>query len=316
MRYRVISRRVRMLKSVGGWLNNTEEYARLVRALTAGLAACLVVATLADHQLIVDSEAGPYSFRMTTNVLAAEQGNTHAPKPAADFRDCARCPAMVAIPAGRFTMGSPEDDPDARANEHPRHEVAITVPIAVSKFETTFDEWDACFAAGACPQAPDHWGRGQMPAINVSWNDAKQYAAWLSRVTGQRYRLLTEAEWEYAARGGGATRYSWAIVPAKVKPIATAAEANGIFDKPPPRAHSNQTRSGSTTCRATSGSGSKTLGMTTMLVPPTTDRHGHQATRTIELSAAVHGATKRQSSGPPSATSATSTSGLTPLASG
>jgi formylglycine-generating enzyme required for sulfatase activity len=115
---------------------------------------------------------------------------------------------MIVVPAGRFSMGSSEDDLDARADERPRHEVTIANPIAVSKFEATFNEWDACVAAGACPQVPDRWGRGQMPVINVSWNDAERYVAWLSRVTGKPYRLLTEAEWEYAARAGAVTRYS------------------------------------------------------------------------------------------------------------
>jgi formylglycine-generating enzyme required for sulfatase activity len=188
-------------------------WATRVRTLAVGLSTCFLVSTLADHDFIVDYEAGRYSFQMTASALAAEQGGTQAPKLGAEFRDCARCPAMVVIPAGRFTMGSPEDDPDARADERPRHEVTIAGPIAVSKFETTFDEWDACAAARACPQAPDHWGRGRMPAINVSWNDAKQYAAWLSQVTGQQYRLLTEAEWEFAARAGAATRYSWGNSP-------------------------------------------------------------------------------------------------------
>jgi formylglycine-generating enzyme required for sulfatase activity len=73
----------------------------------------------------------------------------------------------------------------------------------------TFEEWDACVAAAACPRVPDSWGRGQMPVINVSWRDAKQYVGWLSRLTGKEYRLLTEAEWEYAARAGAETRYSW-----------------------------------------------------------------------------------------------------------
>jgi formylglycine-generating enzyme required for sulfatase activity len=115
----------------------------------------------------------------------AGQGSADAPKSGAEFRECSSCPAMIVIPAGRFNMGSSEDDADARANERPRHEVTIAGPIAVSKFEATFDEWDACVAAGACPRVPDRWGRGQMPVINVNWNDAKQYAAWLSRITGQ-----------------------------------------------------------------------------------------------------------------------------------
>jgi len=91
--------------------------------------------------------------------------------------------------------------------------VTIEKPFAVSKFEVTFEEWDACAAAAACAQAADGWGRGQMPVINVSWRDAKQYVGWLSKLTGQDYRLLTEAEWEYTARAGAATRYSWGDEP-------------------------------------------------------------------------------------------------------
>jgi formylglycine-generating enzyme required for sulfatase activity len=83
-----------------------------------------------------------------------------------------RLPGDDRDPGRRFSMGSSKDDADARANERPPHEVRIAGPIAVAKFEATFDEWDACAAAGACPR--DGWRRGQMPVINVSWNDAKQ----------------------------------------------------------------------------------------------------------------------------------------------
>jgi formylglycine-generating enzyme required for sulfatase activity len=126
------------------------------------------------------------------------------------FKDCANgCPVMVVVPAGTFMMGAPESDADREDSEGPAHEVTIEKPFAVSTFAVTFAEWDACVAAAACPHVPDAWGRGTMPVINVSYNDAKQYAAWLSQVTGKAYRLPTEAEWEYAARAGAKTRYSW-----------------------------------------------------------------------------------------------------------
>jgi formylglycine-generating enzyme required for sulfatase activity len=130
--------------------------------------------------------------------------------PASGFKECATgCPALIVVPAGKFVMGSPENDPGRAPSQSPRHEVTIARPFAVSKFEVTFQEWDACVTAGACPQIPDGWGRGGMPVINVSWVDAKQYVTWLSQLTGKQYRLLTEAEWEYAARAGSTTHYSW-----------------------------------------------------------------------------------------------------------
>lgn len=134
------------------------------------------------------------------------------------FRDCSFCPTMIGIPAGSFMMGSPDSDKDARASERPQHRVEITRPIAVSKFEIAFDEWDACVAAGGCKEwasssdrVADRFSeRGTRPVINVSWdNITRQYLPWLNSITGQTYRLLTEAEWEYAARGGKLTRYSW-----------------------------------------------------------------------------------------------------------
>jgi formylglycine-generating enzyme required for sulfatase activity len=122
------------------------------------------------------------------------------------FRDCSDgCPEMVVVPAGSFTMGS------AEFGEGPQRRVTIAKPFAVGKFEVTFTEWEACVAARGCSRNPDdsRWGRGNRPVISVSWDEAKQYVGWLSRKTGKSYRLLTEAEWEYAARAGTTTLYSW-----------------------------------------------------------------------------------------------------------
>ena len=126
-------------------------------------------------------------------------------RPGRVFRDCPGCPEMVVVPAGSFTMGSPSSEEGRYDGEGPQHRVTIPAPFAVGKYEVTFAEWDACVAAGGCNgYRPDGrgWGRGRRPAINMSWNDAKAYVAWLSRKTGERYRLLSEAEWEYAARAG------------------------------------------------------------------------------------------------------------------
>jgi formylglycine-generating enzyme required for sulfatase activity len=122
------------------------------------------------------------------------------------FRDCAYCPELVWLPQGEFAMGEPFSSASG-----PRHVVRINYMLAVGRFEVTFAEWDACVAAGGCGRRPDDsgWGRGRQPVINVSWEDAQEYTAWLTRRTGKHYRLLTEAEWEYAARAGSDVRYWW-----------------------------------------------------------------------------------------------------------
>jgi formylglycine-generating enzyme required for sulfatase activity len=125
------------------------------------------------------------------------------------FRDCAECPEMVVVPAGEFVMGSSQAE-SGHKDEKPQHTVRIARPFAVSKYEVMFREWDACTAAGQCPAAADDgYGRDNYPAINVSWTDAQGFVAWLSAKSGQRYRLLSEAEWEYAARAGTTTAWFW-----------------------------------------------------------------------------------------------------------
>jgi formylglycine-generating enzyme required for sulfatase activity len=138
-------------------------------------------------------------------------GEERALKPKDVFKECDECPEMVVVPAGSFTMGSPKSEPRS-TYEDPQHQVTIRKAFAVGKFAATFDEWDACVADGGCNDyrpSDRGWGRGRQPVINVSWDDAKAYVAWLSRKTGKAYRLLSEAEREYATRAGKTTPFWW-----------------------------------------------------------------------------------------------------------
>ncbi len=141
--------------------------------------------------------------------VAAEEQST---APGQSFKDCPTdCPEMVVVPSGSFVMGSPDTEGSRQSSESPRHQVTIGKPLAVAKFELTFSEWDACAAQGDCDRqiSDSGFGRGQQPAINVSWAGAQRYVSWLSRIAGKPYRLLSEAEYEYAARAGTKTAYPW-----------------------------------------------------------------------------------------------------------
>jgi formylglycine-generating enzyme required for sulfatase activity len=174
------------------------------------------------------------------------------------FKDCETdCPEMVVIPAGSFTMGSPQAEPGHQLSEAPRHNVKFAKPFAVSKFEVTFAQWDACAAYGDCIRHVDDrgWGRGRQPVISVSWDDAQRYVAWLSKIAGKSYRLPTEAEYEYAARAGTQTAYPGETRSAAIMPIALAAAASGTAHKPLPLAPSRRTAWVSMTWSAMSGNG-------------------------------------------------------------
>lgn len=163
--------------------------------------------------------------------------STAADHPAGQvFRDCSSCPEMVVVPAGTFRMGSPAREIGRNDNEEPRRQISIK-PLAIGRFEVTrgqfadfvnttrqemtngcwlwtgarddegrpFAEWrsERSWLDPGFAQSDNH------PVTCVSWNDARAYVHWLSTITGKPYRLLTEAEWEYAARAGSATPFSF-----------------------------------------------------------------------------------------------------------
>ena len=178
---------------------------------------------LADVRLVAETEQDVAALarqveRRGGTVTATFENTVLASLPVGDieegdqFRDCPQCPEMVVVPAGSYQMGLPSREPGRAGYEGPVHRVTIAAPFAVGKYEVTFAEWDACEEAGGCggysPQ-DNGWGRGQRPVINVSWDDAQRYVRWLSTKTKKPYRLLTESEWEYAARAGTQTAYSW-----------------------------------------------------------------------------------------------------------
>jgi formylglycine-generating enzyme required for sulfatase activity len=146
------------------------------------------------------------------------------------FKDCAVCPEMVVIPPGTFIMGSPETE-NNRDSDEGRHKVTIAYSFAVSKAPITWDQWEACARDAMCDgqavetalrsdgegnpieKYVDH-GRGDRPVVGVSWWDAQVFVGWLNKKTGkEQYRLLSESEFEYAARAGTITAYWWGDEP-------------------------------------------------------------------------------------------------------
>lgn len=172
----------------------------------AGAAVCIAAALLFQEALGAGAGAGAAAAKK--DAPAASEA-TPPPPPGSVLRDCGQCPELVVVPAGAFRMGDLSGGGDV--DERPVRTVTIPRAFAIARYETTFAEWDACVAAGACRQGVDDigFGRGRRPVMLVGWADACAYAGWLSQRTGKPYRLPSEAEWEYAARAGAETRFPW-----------------------------------------------------------------------------------------------------------
>jgi len=184
----------------------------MVHALKVGLTVFLLMSAGHAEEPQATAPGGEPCDGVFVPVAPSNSKLCIKPGSGESFKDCPECPEMVVIPAGSFTMGSPEEEPMRIVNEGPQHEVTIAKPFAAGKFAVTFAEWDACVAGGGCggyKPKDQGWGREDRPVINVSWDDAKAYVKWLSNKTGQTYRLLSEAEREYAARAGTMTPFWW-----------------------------------------------------------------------------------------------------------
>ncbi len=167
------------------------------------------------------------------------------------FRECDVCPEMVVVPAGSFMMGSPSSEEGRDDDEGPVHPVTIAEPFAVGVYEVTRGEFARFVSATGHDTGSSCWtwesGEGKLrsgrnwrspgfsqtdrdPVVCVSWDDARAYVAWLSEKTGEEYRLLSESEWEYAARAGTTTRYSWGESASGQCRYANGADGSTGFD--------------------------------------------------------------------------------------
>jgi formylglycine-generating enzyme required for sulfatase activity len=213
---------------------NWKRFTAHVRDVVAGQAAAPRAAdTVFDVHGQPDWRAG-YGRHVNGEPILRGNTITATTPPGAVFRDDEALPLMTIIGAGRFVMGSPANTPGARDNETPARTVQIARPFALGIYPVTFDEWARARSEGGVRHDPkdEGWGRGARPVIHVSWNDAGEFAAWLSARTGERYRLPSEAEWEYACRAGaeGAYSFAGAIEPRRANYAAKSTQPVGGYE--------------------------------------------------------------------------------------
>lgn len=205
------ARTARTLAAIDNYINNWSGGLHIDEALALrgklsddindlrGFEAAKKLNTIDAYQAYIDAfPAG----RSVAEALETIDGLTL--RPGKTFQDCADCPTMIVVPAGSFWQGSEDSSPYALNKEKPLRMVSMAKDFAVSVFEVTMAQWDQCTADGGCSTRPhdNGWGRDKRPVIMVSWNDAQEYVSWISKKTGQSYRLPSESEWEYIARAG------------------------------------------------------------------------------------------------------------------
>lgn len=155
----------------------------------------------------VGADGKPVIATPAVNVEQGTPAGSSTGLQSGEMQDCEACPPMRLVPAGSFSMGSPADEVGRTEYEGPVRKVSLDA-FYVTKYEITVKEWASCAATGACQSRPTGVNATQdLPIDDVNWYDAQAYATWLSKKTGKAYQLLSEAQWEYAARAGSKSPY-------------------------------------------------------------------------------------------------------------